>query len=126
MCQRWDEIFEADSIIKATINCIDYIYDEDNVYYAKDTTKEELTDFVDNLQQTHLEKIKTFFDTLPEIKKDGLHNFMKFLLFLFQLICKYFYVTHKFHLHCFRFFLYLIHLYFYFECAYLYINIFFF
>jgi hypothetical protein len=40
------------------------------VYYAKDTPKEELVDFVDNLQQAHLEKIKVFFDTMPEIKKN--------------------------------------------------------
>jgi len=52
------------------VDCIDYIYDDDQIYYAKDSTKEELNDFVDNLQQKDLEKIKVFFDTMPEIKKD--------------------------------------------------------
>jgi hypothetical protein len=52
------------------VDCIDYIYDKDQIYHAKDSTKEELEEFVDNLQQKDLEKIKKFFDTMPEIKKD--------------------------------------------------------
>ena len=35
-----------------------------------DKVKEELEEFIDNLQQPHLEKIKVFFDTMPEVKKD--------------------------------------------------------
>jgi len=52
------------------INCIDYIYDKDNLYYAKDSTKEELMEFLDSLQSKDLEKIKTFFDTMPKLKKN--------------------------------------------------------
>ena len=52
------------------IDCIDYIYDKDSVYYAKDTARQELEEFVDSLQQKDLEKFKEFFDTMPEIKKD--------------------------------------------------------
>jgi len=57
-------------MIKILIDCIDYIYDEDQVYYAKDTTPKELEEFIDNLQQKDLEKFKNFFDTMPEIKKE--------------------------------------------------------
>jgi hypothetical protein len=52
------------------VDCIDYIFDDEQVYYAKDTPKKELEEFVDNLQQKDLEKFKRFFDTMPEIKKD--------------------------------------------------------
>ena len=55
---------------KILVDCVDYIYDKYSVYYAKDTTKEELEEFIDNLQQKDLEKIKQFFDTMPELKKD--------------------------------------------------------
>ena len=61
---------EADSIIKITVNCIDYVYDSDSIYYAKDSTEEELIEFVEYMQAKDLEKIKTFFDTMPKIKKD--------------------------------------------------------
>lgn len=70
MIQKYETMDENDVMMNVLVDCIDYIYDKDSVYYAKDTTKEELIDFVDNLQQVHLEKIKKFFDTLPEIKKD--------------------------------------------------------
>lgn len=57
-------------ILDIIISCIDYIYDQDNIYYAKDSTKEELTEFVENLQQSNLEKIQEFFTTLPKLKKE--------------------------------------------------------
>ena len=52
---------EGDMIIKMTANCIDYIYDADQIYYAKDTTQEDLIEFVENLEAKVLEKIKIFF-----------------------------------------------------------------
>jgi DNA-directed RNA polymerase subunit M/transcription elongation factor TFIIS len=61
---------EADSIIKITVDCIDYIYDSDSIYYAKDFTEEELVEFVESMQAKDLEKIKFFFDTMPKMKKD--------------------------------------------------------
>lgn len=60
---------EFDTILEIIIDCIDYIYDEENVYYAKDSTREELVDFIDSLQSKDLEKIKMFFDTMPKLKK---------------------------------------------------------
>lgn len=64
--QNGDEI---DIIIEMILKCIDYIYDEDNIYYAKDTSKEELLEFVESLSTKELEKIKDFFETLPKINK---------------------------------------------------------
>ena len=68
--EKVDKLEENDAMIKILIDCIDYIYDEDQVYYAKDTTPKELEEFIDNLQQKDLEKFKNFFDTMPEIKKE--------------------------------------------------------
>jgi hypothetical protein len=70
MIQKYETMDEKDIMMTILIDCIDYIYDKDSVYYAKDTTRQELEEFVDSLQQSHLEKIKVFFDTMPEVKKD--------------------------------------------------------
>lgn len=70
MIQKYESMDEKEIMITILVDCIDFIYDQDNVYYAKDSSREELVDFIDNLQQTHLEKIKDFFDTMPEIKQD--------------------------------------------------------
>jgi hypothetical protein len=61
---------DMDQILDVIISCIDYIYDDEQVYYAKDTSKQELKDFIENLKQTDLEKISEFFNTLPKVKKD--------------------------------------------------------
>jgi hypothetical protein len=61
---------EFEVVIELIIECIDYIYDEENIYYAKDNTKEELMEFLDTFQSKDLEKLKMFFDSLPKITKD--------------------------------------------------------
>jgi DNA-directed RNA polymerase subunit M/transcription elongation factor TFIIS len=70
MIQKYESLSEANIMSKVLVDCIDYLYDKDQVYYAKDNSKEELDEFVDNLQQKDLEKIKHFFETMPEIKKN--------------------------------------------------------
>lgn len=61
---------EDEAVFELLLQCIDYIYDKDNMYYPKDSTHEEMTEFIDNLQQKHLEMIKDFFDSMPKVKKD--------------------------------------------------------
>lgn len=70
MFEKYDKMNENEAMLKVLIDCIDYIYDEDQVYYAKDTTPKELEEFIDSMQQKDLEKFKNFFDTMPEIKKE--------------------------------------------------------
>lgn len=70
MVQKYEGLEENDLMTNVLVDCIDYIYDKEQMYYAKDTTRDELIEFVDNLQQKDLEKIKLFFDTIPEVKKD--------------------------------------------------------
>ena len=40
--KKFNEESQADSIIKMTTSCIDYVYDADSIYYAKDFTENEL------------------------------------------------------------------------------------
>lgn len=68
------DLFDSDvndelKILNVILSMIDYIYDKENIYHAKDTTKKDLEEFVDSLRTQDLEKIKNFFDTMPSIEK---------------------------------------------------------
>jgi lipopolysaccharide biosynthesis regulator YciM len=56
-------------IMDLIYNSIEQVYDEDTVYHMKDSTRDEIIEFVDNLQQKDLENIRKFFDTMPKIQK---------------------------------------------------------
>jgi len=58
---------DTDNLIELLIECIDYIYDENQIYKSKDSSKEELIEFIDNLQQKDMEKVQRFFDTVPKL-----------------------------------------------------------
>jgi len=70
MIQKYEGMDENDIMINILIDCIDYLFDLEQIYYSKDSTRKELEEFVESMQQKDLEKIKVFFDTMPEIKKD--------------------------------------------------------
>ena len=48
---------------------IDYIYDGEQFYYAKDSSKEELMAFIETLSNEQFSKLENFFDNLPKLKK---------------------------------------------------------
>lgn len=58
----------TDRIMKVLINCVDYIYDAETVYYRKDIDDKELVEFLENLNRDQFAKIQNFFDTMPKIK----------------------------------------------------------
>ena len=61
---------EAERIMDVVIGSIDYIYDDENLYYAKEVSKKELIEFVDSMTKEQFEKVQKFFETLPKIKKE--------------------------------------------------------
>ena len=61
---------EEEIMFEILPDCVDNIFDEDSVYYAKDTPREELIEFMDNLQQKDIEKIQQFFRTIPRLRKE--------------------------------------------------------
>lgn len=52
------------------INYVDYIYDDEQVYKAEETPKEELRDFFESLTLEQIRKTKTFFMTTPTVVLD--------------------------------------------------------
>lgn len=76
------DIQNPDDIVGIVVKSIDYIYDAESVYPAKEQTQEQLVKFVEGLPRTPTEKIKKFFETTPRLQqkveyecpKCGTHN----------------------------------------------------
>ena len=64
-----EDVSDVDKVFSILSTCIDYVYDADNIYYAKDVTKEELNEFVESMTRDQFEKVKDFFDTMPKLRK---------------------------------------------------------
>lgn len=64
------DLKETEAVTKTIISCIDYIYDDESVYYSKDTSEAELTDFIDSLTADQFGKLQEFFDTIPKMRKN--------------------------------------------------------
>jgi len=47
--------------------CLDKIYDAEEVYLAKECNKQELEEFVDSLNVKTFENIQKFFETMPRL-----------------------------------------------------------
>lgn len=60
---------DLDLMFEITVDCIDYIYDQEEVHYAKEQTKEDLMNFLNNLTSEQFDKIQEFFRTMPRLVK---------------------------------------------------------
>lgn len=60
----------VNDMFNIVIECIDYIYTSQEVFYAKEQTKEELLDFLNNLTSDQFVLIQSFFETMPKMKKE--------------------------------------------------------
>jgi hypothetical protein len=58
---------EVDLMTFFIVNCIDSIYDEDNVYVASEFSEAEITEFLDGLDVMSFEKIRQFFESVPRL-----------------------------------------------------------
>jgi hypothetical protein len=61
---------DVDQVFNIVSSCVDYIYNTDEVFYAKDQTKEELTEFLNNLTNDQFTKIQNFFVTMPRLSHE--------------------------------------------------------
>lgn len=58
---------EVDLMTFFIVNCIDTIYDDENVYIASDFSEAEITEFLDGLDVKSFEKIREFFESIPRL-----------------------------------------------------------
>ena len=50
--------------------CIDYIWDGDDIFKGKDSSKKELDDFIESLSSGQFQKIREFFESMPKISHE--------------------------------------------------------
>jgi hypothetical protein len=58
---------EVDLMTFFIVNCVDTIYDDENVYVANDFSEEEISEFLDGLDVKTFEKIREFFESVPRL-----------------------------------------------------------
>jgi hypothetical protein len=61
------EDIEAENVFKLIIDCIEYIWDGDEIYKAKDSTKKELNDFIESLSSSQFVNVREFFESMPRL-----------------------------------------------------------
>ena len=61
---------DLDEVFNVVVDCIDYIYNEEEVFHAKEQTKQELLDFLNNLSSDQFAEVQKFFETMPKLKHE--------------------------------------------------------
>lgn len=56
------------------VDCIDYIFDGEKIFYAKDTDRDEIVDFVESLTTKDFEKVQAFIESVPTTKAEINHT----------------------------------------------------
>jgi hypothetical protein len=59
----------SDIAFEMIADCIEYVYDGEQFYYAKEVSSQEMVEFVESLNQTQFSKIEEFFANLPKLEK---------------------------------------------------------
>ena len=59
---------KTDNIFKMINECIEYIWDGEEIFKAKDSSKKELTEFIESLDTNQFMKIRDFFEGMPRLK----------------------------------------------------------
>ena len=59
----------VDIAFEVILDSIEYIFDGEQYYYASETPREELLEFVESLSQEQFSKLEEFFDNLPKMNR---------------------------------------------------------
>ena len=60
-------VTQTEQMFKMVKMCVDEIHDGETIYNHVDISDEDLEEFIDNMTTAHLEKVNTFFDTMPKL-----------------------------------------------------------
>ena len=61
---------DLDKVFDIMAYSIDYIYDGEQIYYAKEQKHDDLLQFINNLNSTQFVKLQRFFETMPKLRKE--------------------------------------------------------
>jgi len=60
----------TDDIFKIITECVEYIWEGDEIFKARDATKQELNDFIESLNSEQFTKVREFFEDMPKLSKE--------------------------------------------------------
>lgn len=61
-------------VFDVVVDSIDFIYTAEDIYYAKDQSRQELMQFIENLTTDQFAKIQAFFETMPKLRQNVDYN----------------------------------------------------
>ena len=65
-----DDEITTENVFKVIVECIEYVWDEEEIFKAKDSTKKELNEFLESLSSGQFNKIREFFESMPRLQHD--------------------------------------------------------
>ena len=65
-----EELETVSGVMSLLTDCIETIYDEENVHEASKQSKKELTEFVESLSSEQFQGMSSFFENMPSISHD--------------------------------------------------------
>ena len=63
------DVSDSTAIFNVVADCIDFIWEGEQIFHAAEHTRDELNKFIDGLSESQFAAIKTFFDTLPKLEQ---------------------------------------------------------
>ena len=71
LVEKYDEekLNNVDGVFDMIIDCLETIYDKDDVYHVKDERRQDVKDFVEALTSNQFSKLAEFLQKIPSVKK---------------------------------------------------------
>lgn len=61
---------DVNQVFDVVVDCIDYIYTSEDIFHAKEQSRQELIQFIENLTSDQFAKIQAFFETMPKLRQN--------------------------------------------------------
>ena len=68
---------DVNDLYSMIYDCCEYVFDNEEIFYTNETSKEEFMGFLEGLTQEQFTQITNFFESLPTISHDLVHNCQK-------------------------------------------------
>lgn len=65
---------DVELVFDIIVSCIDFIYDADQVHYAKEQTKADLEEFINSLSTEQFNNVQNFFATMPRMQQNVIYD----------------------------------------------------
>ena len=60
---------DIESVFDIIASCIEFIYNNDEMFATKEVKSEEVKEFINNLTQEQFQKLQKFFETMPKLEQ---------------------------------------------------------